>query len=407
METVATVHFAKRLQTADGRGKMKENMINLCLFIWYRVAGAAFRLLPVKRNRVLFENFYGRGYGDNPRYIAEELRQMGGLLELVWLVKNHTYTDIPPEMKQVKRGTFEELYYIATSGIWVDNVRKHYGIRKRRNQFYIQTWHGGLGIKKAEGDVPEILSRSYIKSAVHDSRMTDLLISNSEWFTQFARRAFWYDGEILECGYPRSDVFFGGHREAYSGVRREFDLQADVKIALYAPTFRENGDTRVYMTDFNALCRMLERHWGGTWVALVRLHPNMARLRDRFANPDQALDASGYGDMNRLIAACDLLITDYSSCMFDGMNAGKTVMLYAPDAEAYYRDRGVYFTIEETPFLLAENREDMEHAFAVFDETAYRQKVAVFRQRMGYRENGGASKAVADRIMEEAGVGGG
>ena len=129
---------------------------NKALYIWYKYVGAIFRLLPVKKGRIVAENFFGKGYGDNPKYIYDELL-INPELELVWLIKKNTDTEFPVGVNVVKRGTLKELYYLATAQVWIDNSRKHYGIRKRKGQMYIQTWHGGIALKKIEKDVENSL----------------------------------------------------------------------------------------------------------------------------------------------------------------------------------------------------------------------------------------------------------
>lgn len=142
-------------------------MKHLIGYIWYKYIGFLFRLLPIKKNRIVMSNLLGKGYGDNPKYIANELLSRKDVdLEIVWLVKDKYYDDIPREIKQVKRGTIKELYYLSTAKIWVDNSRKHIGVTKRKSQYYIQTWHGDLFIKMLEKDVEESLPKMYIDSAI-------------------------------------------------------------------------------------------------------------------------------------------------------------------------------------------------------------------------------------------------
>ena len=152
------------------------------LYLWYKFASFPFRLLPIKNNRILVENFFGKGFGDSPKYIVKELLNGKTLdLEVIWLVKGKFYTDIPSEIKQVKRGTLAELYYLSTSKVWIDNERKHLGVVKRRKQYYIQTWHSPLRLKKIEMDACENLTEFYKKTIKHDSKNMDLISAGCDF----------------------------------------------------------------------------------------------------------------------------------------------------------------------------------------------------------------------------------
>ena len=123
------------------------------IYVWYRWIGAIFRILPIKKGRIVFMNFFGKGYGDNPKYICEELiKHNNNNLELLWFVKKDTLGDFPDKVKVIPRGTLKELYYLSTANVWVDNSRKHLGVKKRKKQLYIQTWHGGIALKKIENE---------------------------------------------------------------------------------------------------------------------------------------------------------------------------------------------------------------------------------------------------------------
>ena len=94
------------------------------------------------------------------------------------------------------------------------------------------------------------LSREYIRIAKNDSNMADLLISNSTHLTNIYRDAFWYSGEILECGYPKNDVFFDRNLDVAQKVRDYFGINVNSKIVLYAPTHRSRQDLASYNIDY-------------------------------------------------------------------------------------------------------------------------------------------------------------
>lgn len=360
------------------------------LYIWYKYVGFIFKIFPIKKNRILFSNFFGKGYGDNPKYLADELLSRNiENLELVWLVKEKNYEEIPSEIKQVKRGTLKELYYLATSKIWIDNCRKHYGISKKKKQFYIHTWHGTVGLKKIEKDCEDILKKNYIKAAKADSKMIDLIPSGSKLFTEIIKSSFWYDGEIYECGTPRCDIFFKYKKE-----------EKDYNIVLYAPTFRDDGETSVYDLDYNKIIQTLEKTTKKQWKLIVRFHPNVSYLQKTVKYNDKIIDGSKFDDMNKLIIDSDILITDYSSSMFDALLIKRSVFLYTPDLEKYLDARGSYIDIKNSPYSFSKTPEELIKNIENFDEKKYIEKVDKYIQKIGIIEDGNASKRVIDRLLE-------
>ena len=365
-------------------------MKHLIGHIWYRYIGFIFRLLPIKKNRIVMSNLLGKGYGDNPKYIAEELLSRNNIdMEIIWLVKDKYYSDIPNKIKQVKRGTIKELYYLSTAMVWVDNSRKHIGITKRKKQYYIQTWHGGLGFKNIEKDIEKNLPKMYIDSAIADSKMADLIVSGSGVFTDSIRRAFWYDGKIIECGTPKEDIFINNN------VRRD----SKYKTVIYAPTFRDSGDNSCCNIDYKKLIDTLEKKYNCQWKVVVRFHPNVSYLQNNINYTDKILNGSNVSDINDLIKECDMLITDYSSTAFDAMYAKKVVLLYIPDVEEHFKLRGSPIKIDTVPFPKAITNEELFENIEKFNEKEYNLDVNNFLKVIRSYEKGTASKTLADIII--------
>ena len=182
-----------------------------------------FGLLPL-RHVVVFSAFDGKMYGDNPRAIYEEMLSRNLPMKYVWLLRD-TNTNVPGA-RVVKANSIASLYYLSTARLWVDCSRKREWVVKRKGQYYVQTWHGDLCLKKIEGDAEGALPQSYIQAAKHDSEIADLMLSGSRFSTNLMRRAFWYKGEIAETGMPKSDVFFKDKKATrdYSYMYLHFEL---------------------------------------------------------------------------------------------------------------------------------------------------------------------------------------
>lgn len=182
---------------------MKELIKN----IYGKIFFSLFKILPLQ-DKVVFSSYWGKNYNDNPKYISDELLKRNKNIKQVWLNNSEKKFKVDSNIKVVKWGSIGMIYELATAKVWVDNHTKPVWVSKRKSQLYIETWHGGLGMKKIEADMGENLTPEAKKQIMHNSEMADLFISNSDFLTKIYKRAFWYKGPILECGFPRNDIFF-------------------------------------------------------------------------------------------------------------------------------------------------------------------------------------------------------
>lgn len=369
------------------------------------------RIFPIRRNKIVFTAFEGDGgYCCNPRYIAEALLKRQEAYEMVWLVNNMT-RQFPEGIRKVRNTFWRRAYHLATAKVWVDNSRKAYGTAKRKNQMYIQTWHAALEFKavgKFRGDrFPRI---AYLVSE-YDSKLADYVLSNSEWCTRLYPEMLLYDGEIWKTGSPRCDVLVSGREQKYKEIRERYHIPGDAKIVMFAPTFRggsQRGKRQVYVEEptleFASLTEALRKRFGGEWYVMLRLHPQLAAqlegipLRNRV---EHMVDVSQADDMNEVLAAADVFITDYSSSAFDAINMYLPVFLYADDLKEYVEERGeLMWDMHKLPFPVAESNERLQGDILGFSEEAYRKGIGDFLKEHGVLEDGHASERVAERIWE-------
>lgn len=359
-------------------------------------------LLPVDSNKVIFDNFGGRGYGDDPKYIAEELRVRCPELKLIWLTSN--MDEIFPEgIKKVKYGTVRAAYHWATSKVWIDNIKSSIKVRKKPQQYYIQTWHSTLGFKKNEKDAKN-LSEQYIKIAREDAQRTDLMYSDNDFRMDKYRNKYWYEGEVIKCDVPRLAMLFHPPDHLMKKVFDFYNIQDDKKIVLYAPTFRRNENIEIYKFDYQRCLTSLEKKFGGDFVMMIRLHPNEANRKNDLTVYDgvKIIDATNYPDMQELLGVADVLITDYSGCMFDFGFVQKPVFLYTKDFEQYIKnERDLYFALEELPFSLAVNEQELIHNISLFDNSSYNAKLQQFKDGIGFSDNGKGTEVLADIVLDK------
>lgn len=352
-------------------------------------------LLPKTPHKAVCQSFYGRGYSDSPRAIADELLSRGW--KVYWIVSDEkAAATLPPEITPLLLESPRAIYHQCTASAWVDNARKWAYTRKRGDTCYVQTWHG-FPLKRIEGDAADALPADYLKAAQRDSQMADLFLSNSQFLTEIYRRGFWYTGDVLEAGFPRNDVLAQPHPELAEKVRRALQVPQGKRLALYAPTFRKDKGLSAYDLDYPRLVKALSRRFGGEWLLLAKLHPNIAEKAAQLnLDPAVVRNASDYPDIQELYLACDALVTDYSSVMFDYMITGKPCFLYVNDLAAYKDDRNFYFDIDLLPFARAQNNGELEAAVLDFDPAGQAARVEEFRRAFGIRESGCAARQAAD-----------
>ena len=360
-----------------------------------------FFIFPIKKKSVLFNNFYGKGFDDNPRAIAEQINSKKRL-KLYWVLSKENANAILPEgIIRLKKRTLKYYYAIATSHIWVSNVRLPEYYIKRRGQFYIQTWHGsGIPYKMVEYDALNNLSEDYKRMMSHDDTMIDLFLSGSRSFTDIiCRRAFKYSGEVLECGDPKSDALVRANRETIkNALKNQLGITED-NIVTYMPTFRVDYSNNPYDINLDLIKAALEKKTGKTWKILCKMHPNV-EVKNSKINCSDYLSIDSVNDTQTAIIASDLLITDYSSIMFDAVFAKRPVLLYVKDYDQYIKnERGFYIALEDLPFPSFHNTKaivDYINKNGVESREAY----GAFIKKHKLIVSGTASRQVA-RLIEE------
>jgi CDP-glycerol glycerophosphotransferase len=365
-------------------------------------------LLP-KQNKIIASTFEGKKYGDNTQYIVEALHRINPKLDIVWIRDDSVYYEIPEWMRSVcnQNSQLKIIYEYATAKVWIDTHRLKSYFYKRENQLFIETWHGGLGIKRLDGDVPKFQKMRFLMCEVKTtSKLADLFISNSKHLSEIYRSAFRYKGTIWKCGYPKNDILLSNAPNAKKTVCQFYNIPEKSKILIYAPTFRDQFrdgilDMRVYNIDYSLIMKELNRKTGNEWYILTRFHPFMVEYMGKKKIQEyHVINATEYSDMQELILAADAFISDYSSCIFDAALRNIPCFTFATDFEEYKADRGVYYEMEELPFPYAKNNVELTENIRNFNYDEYIKKWEAFKVRTGLYETGHAAKDIAYVINE-------
>ena len=367
------------------------------------------RIFPIKKNKVLACVSGGRRYDDNQKYIMEELHKLIPDLDIVWVKEPKYEYELPAWIRPVKWRSWQWLYEYATAKIWTSNGGVPDFFAKRKGQLYVETWHGGLGIKKVRGDiigeVAAVRKTTLLKNA---SDMANVYISNSDHLSVIYRRAFKYHGPIWKCGYPKNDMLVQNNPEKGMKARKDLGIPSNHKVLLYAPTWRlrftqeQHIDMNVYDLDIQRLKKTLTNKFGGEWTMLIRFHPSLRLYAKGYQETHpEVKDVTDYQDMQRLLMATDVMISDYSSCIFDAAMRRIPCFTYATDFQQYkYEECGVYYEMEELPFPYARNNDELEQNVKAFDMEDYLKKWDAFTVRMGLNETGHAAKDIAEKMAD-------
>ena len=375
------------------------HVLGMCVF------NVLFRRRKIDQNKVFFLNF-SHHYDCNPKYICEEFCKKGLDVKLVFVLDKNNATELSEHknIKIVQKGTSEFYKEIYSSKVIVENDVKSgfLGFHKKKGQILFETWHGSIGIKLFGKDAND--DKLWHKMARRTAKMTDFVISNSDFESNIYRKTFWEKNEILKYGHPRNDIFFIT-QDKISAIKEKisnfYKIKCSNKLCLYAPTFRDENRLDVYSMDFSKLSKALKEKFGGDWTILLRYHHTTNLNGDNSQSSNDVVDVSNYPDIQELLAVIDCGITDYSSWICEYVLRKQPGFIYAPDADEYRNnERKLAIPLEELPFPLATNMENLLQNISTFNIINYVKECDMFLKKHGSVDDGQASKRVVKKIEE-------
>ncbi len=317
-----------------------------------RVLAAALRLSAGDAERipdgaVFFESFYGRQVTCNPLALDREIASRFPEAPRFWSVTSERQT-VPAGATPLLVGSADWFAARRRSRLLVVNDWLRFRFRRGRHQTVLQTWHGTM-LKHLALGRPNVGLRTRI-AIRRESRRWSVMLSQNPHSTEQFRRSYAFRGEILETGYPRDDRLaasvVGDARIplAVDRARRDLGIAAGARVLVYAPTWRDSGVELVDELDVRALADEL----GDGWIVAARGHTRTHGFGRYGVEHPRVLDVSRHPDVNDVLLAADLLVTDYSSIMFDAAVARVPMAFFVPDLASYRdRERGFTFDFEE------------------------------------------------------------
>ncbi|MDN7226337.1 bifunctional glycosyltransferase family 2 protein/CDP-glycerol:glycerophosphate glycerophosphotransferase [Planococcus sp. N064] len=355
---------------------------------------------PLKSNWVLFESHMGKQYSDSPKYIYEQMIESGYKFKYIWVFQKPDQLELPGDAVKVKKNSLKHLYYLNRAKYWIDNQGIAHLAKKKEKQIYVQTWHG-TPLKKMGYDQKKLPSKNELTKLKVQTEAWDYLISPNRYTSEILKRGFRYGGEILETGYPRNDVLVRQPELITRKVQHHFGLSSEKKIVLFAPTFRDwdTNSFRKVLDDVQKMSSEIDRET----VILLRLHYLLAEKISQIELPANVINASTYQDIQELYLLADVMVTDYSSAMFDFAILMRPIVLYCYDLEEYITRRGMYFNFTElAPGPVCRTIDEVLHFLNHPDEMNYfLDDLKRFSLEFSSLEDGNASAKVIERVFKK------
>lgn len=395
------------------RYMLKQNMSYYKNRLRYNFA----RMMAVTENIIVFESFGGASYSDSVRAIYEELLTDDSFRSyyFVWAFKepeNHLSLLENHHTILVRKGTKEYRRYYAAARYWINNVTVADYLIPRKHQTYIETWHG-TPLKKLGCDITTDSDPRQTKKHMHKryrakGKKVDYFLSPSPYYTDKIMSAFDVSKKkacFVPCGYPRNDKLFHYTTDDVITWKKKYQVPLDKKVLLYTPTWRDSSvDADNHFTwkpgiDFHTLMNKL----GDDYVLLFRAHH---QIRDSFDFSDftNILDVSTVEDVQELYLISDMMITDYSSTMFDFANLRRPMIFHMYDKTQYDEQiRGFYLPLDKLPGPVTTTTEELAEAVLTLKKQfSYDKTYQEFNRQFNPYEDGSSAKRAIAHCMKKA-----
>ena len=368
---------------------------------------------------IFFEAFGGRNYTCSPKAIYEKILTMKEFkdFKFVWAFVDPSKHDVLNDKRLtiVKTNSKDYYKYLSIAKYWIVNSIIDEGIIKKKNQVYVQCWHG-TPLKKLRYDIEvngAVLNtiEEIRKRNDRDARKFDYFISPSKYCTEkftsaFTLKALGKENIIIEKGYPRNDFLFNKTKKDVDSIKKKLGLPLDKKVIFYLPTFRDNqhtsgvGYTYNLAIDFDSL----KKKFSKDYVILFSPHYFIANSIDLSKYKGFVFNVARYDEINELYLVSDIIMTDYSSVFFDFANLKRPMLFYMYDFDDYQNNlRDFYISLDELPGPISKTQDELENNLKNIDSIFkdYKGKYEKFNKKYNYLDDGNASERVIKVIFKE------
>jgi CDP-glycerol glycerophosphotransferase len=343
---------------------------------------------------VFFESFFGRNATCNPRAIDREVARRRPDLPRYWSVDDYSI-EVPQGSTPLIIGS-EQWWKVRETARWiVTNEWLRTRFVKRGFQTVLQTWHGSM-YKKIGLD--RSTSRFQLERTRLERSNWDMFISQNSDTTPIIRESYDFDQGIVESGYPRNDELLEPDPARVADIRAQIGIPEGNTAVMYAPTWREEGQEVELLNVIELSDRL-----GPGFTFLQRGHVRTLDLGE-VVRHDNVIDVSTHPQINDLYLASDVLITDYSSMMFDFSVTRQPMIFFTPDLDEYTdpKVRGVYFDLEEiSPGPVVRTPDEVVDLLGSIDTwvPTYDERYEAWCARFNHADDGHAAERAVDALF--------
>jgi CDP-glycerol glycerophosphotransferase len=366
---------------------------------------------PIDENLAVYSAYWNRGVSCNPAAIYHKAKELAPQIHGVWVIRPGAEDTVPRGVDYVIARSPRYWEVMARAKYFLNNVNFPNEIVKRPGQIHLQTHHGTplkqMGIDQQR--FPAAAKNMSFRKMLERADRWDYSLSSNQHTTEIWERVYPCAFENVDSGYPRNDVYFSATGDDVQRIRAELGIEKGKTAILYAPTVRDYQKGFVPRLHLERFCREL----GPNHVVLVRTHyfyeadPQLKELQER----GMIKDVSQHPVVEELCLAADVLITDYSSIMFDYACLDRPIVSYVDDWEVYSKARGVYFNLlsgnpGETPGATATSEDELIEVFrsGAWNSQESAALLTAFRERFVQFDDGHAAERVVRKVFlgEEA-----
>lgn len=343
--------------------------------------------MRLKPKTVLFVSFSGKSFNDSPKVIYDAMCNDPKFDDytFIWAFKDPENYSVDKRTKTIKIDTLKYLIIALGAEYWITNVNIERGLHfKKSYTKYVNTWHG-IPIKKIGNHVKGRNDFNFYT--------VDLFVYSGDYELKVYQESFKLTRRNLrKIGLPRNDELINSTEAVKNSVRKELKIPEGKKIILFAPTWRDDSNDIVLMNFDKWKTRL-----GKDYILLVKMH-GLNKVVD-ISNNDFVMDVSYYENTARLLQVVDVLITDYSSILFDYGLLKRPVLIYATDFDKYNKERGVYFDLRDTNLIICESDDALLKEVESLDYEKQSQVVCDFIKQFVEVTDGNATESILTEIF--------
>lgn len=376
---------------------------------------------PINNKMIFFESFIGKQYSCSPKAIYEYIISDPRFNDytFIWSFRKYKRKQLKKEFNDprtilVTYKSKNYYRYCAMSKYWITNWRMPPYMKKKKNQIFIETWHGTplkkIGLDSNIEGIAQTSQKKTHKMYLNDAKGYNYFISPSKFCTKVFSSAFGLkqlgkESIIIETGYPRNDALFNKSIDDINDIKIKLGIPLNKKIILYAPTWRDNqhilgfGNTLNVEENFDKVMNNIS----DDYIILLRLHYLIASKIDVSKYNGKVINFSKLDDVNQLYLVSDILITDYSSVFFDYANLKRPIIFYMYDLEEYQtKIRDFYIDLGSLPGPIVKTQDEVLKCIENIDiiENKYDNKYKEFCSIYNYLDDGNAAKRVVERCIQ-------